>query len=160
MVRSLWSIRSILGLLTKAGGWVVYFAPMVRFTPPSLIVYAYTYRIHIRYTMYTSTKHYRRTYFHDNFPKVHANYPLQRQIYHRFKQNVLESESRQFGRLRLRLGLLASCHDSGRLRLRLRSRTPGSDNWSVSRLGMRKALTCPMDYISHKGNIVVTQGTS
>ena len=39
-------------------------------------------------------------------------------IYHRFKQNVPESESRQFGRLRLRL--LARCHDSGRLRLRTR----------------------------------------
>ena len=35
-------------------------------------------------------------------------------LYHRFKQNVLESESRQFDRLKL----LARCHDSGRLRLR------------------------------------------
>ena len=48
------------------------------------------------------------------------------ELYHRFKQNVLESESRQFDRLRLRLRLLARCHDSGRLqlRLRLRLRTP------------------------------------
>ena len=29
------SIRSFLELLIKAGGWVVYFAPMIRFTPPS-----------------------------------------------------------------------------------------------------------------------------
>ena len=29
------SIRSFLELLTKAGGWVVYFAPMARFTPHS-----------------------------------------------------------------------------------------------------------------------------
>ena len=46
-------------------------------------------------------------------------------FYDRFKQNVPESESRQFDRLRLRLRLLARCHDSGRLRLRLRLRTPG-----------------------------------
>ena len=38
-------------------------------------------------------------------------------LYHRFKQNVPESESRQFDRLRLRL--LARCHDSGRHRFRL-----------------------------------------
>ena len=49
-------------------------------------------------------------------------------LYHRFQQNVPESESRQFDRLRLRLRLLARRHDSGRLRLRLRLRlrTPGS----------------------------------
>ena len=41
---------------------------------------------------------------------------------HRFKQNVPESESRQFGRLRPRLRLLARCQDSERLRLRLRHR--------------------------------------
>ena len=46
-------------------------------------------------------------------------------LYHRFKQNAPESESRQFGRPRLRLRLLARCHDSGRLQLRLRLRTPG-----------------------------------
>ena len=48
-------------------------------------------------------------------------------LYHRFKQNVPESESRQFDRLRLRL--LARCQNSGRLRLRLRLRlrTPGSN---------------------------------
>ena len=40
-------------------------------------------------------------------------------LYHRFKQNIPESESRQFDRLRLRLRLPARCHDSGRLRFRL-----------------------------------------
>ena len=39
--------------------------------------------------------------------------------YHRFKQNVPEPELREFGRRRLQLRLLARCHDSGRLRLRL-----------------------------------------
>ena len=46
-------------------------------------------------------------------------------LYHRFKQNVPESDSRQSDRLRLRLWLLARCHDSRRLRLRLR--TPDRD---------------------------------
>ena len=45
-------------------------------------------------------------------------------LYHRFQQNVPESESRQFDRLRLRL--LARCHDSRLLRLQLRLRIPGS----------------------------------
>ena len=40
-------------------------------------------------------------------------------LYHRLKKNIPESESRQLDRLRLRLWLLARCHDSGRLRLRL-----------------------------------------
>ena len=48
------------------------------------------------------------------------------ELYYRFKQSVPESESRQFGRLRLRL--LARCHDSGRLRLR----TPGSLTCAIS----------------------------
>ena len=45
-------------------------------------------------------------------------------LYHIFKQNVPESESRQFDRLRLRI--LARCHDYGRLRLR--PRTSGMEN--------------------------------
>ena len=62
------------------------------------------------------------------FQEVHANYPCIGILYHRFKQNVPESESRQFDRHRLRLRLLARCHDSGRhrLRLRLRLRTPAT----------------------------------
>ena len=54
-------------------------------------------------------------------------------LYHRFKQNVPESESRQFGRLRLRLRLLARCHDSGGLRLRLC--TPAFGDLKLARSG-------------------------
>ena len=48
-------------------------------------------------------------------------------LYHRFKQNFPESESRRFDRLRLRLRLLACCHDWGRLRLRI----PGNNGISM-----------------------------
>ena len=49
-------------------------------------------------------------------------------VYHIFKQNVPESESRQFDRLRLRLRLLARCQDTGRLRHRFRLRAPTQNN--------------------------------
>ena len=77
---------------------------------------------------------FKRRCLHRLFPKSACKFQCIGELYHRFKQNVSESESRQFDRLRLRLRLLARSHDSGRLRLRLRLRlrTPAWKSlWSV-----------------------------
>ena len=65
----------------------------------------------------------------DYFQKVQSNSPPHGLS--QIKKNVPELETRKFGRLRLRLSLLARCHDSGQLRLRLR--TPDFD-LAISRL--------------------------
>ena len=56
------------------------------------------------------------------------------ELYHRFKRNVPASESRQFDRLRLRL--LARCHDSGRLQLR----TSATYHTCPSQLTLRRIM--------------------
>ena len=56
---------------------------------------------------------FKRRCLHRLFPKSTCKFQCIGELYHRFKQNVSESESRQFDRLRLRLRLLARSHDSG-----------------------------------------------